>query len=262
MPPVRILRCLVTAAVFGSLPQAVLTAQPARVGGVINARNGVPVAGVIVRDSLSDVRTQADSAGRYALVLESGRRLLVIEGPGIRPVVVEVHLDPGESCDLPIMVEVVPPELPELQVTVKAVRPSAYTWTTRYDDFFRRRAGGRGRFLTVEDIRRRGASRVHELLMAMPGVRVQTGARTVVGGPDDVAIQFTGCDDVGARPQVYVDGFQVPIKSWGYATLAVVEALDTVSPANIEFMEVYTSRGQIPPEFATDACAAVVIWTK
>ena len=42
----------------------------------------------------------------------------------------------------------------------------------------------------------------------------------------------------------------------------VLEQLRSAHPSNFEVMEVYSGITQIPPEFASDACAVIAIWTK
>ena len=65
--------------------------------------------------------------------------------------------------------------------------------------------------------------------------------------------------------QVYIDGVRVT-NYGGNDSLTLVnqlsDVLRLVHVRDIEAMEVYTGISRIPPEFSSDACAVVAIWTR
>jgi hypothetical protein len=140
--------------------------------------------------------------------------------------------------------------------------------------FYYRMERGLGYFISREDIARRGASHVADLLVAAPGVRVQRARRgggwTVYMGR---AMPATG----GCPTQVFIDGMlmnrrlaSVTRDAGGNPTsVDFVEDVDfsideLVSPTIIEGIEVYTGISGVPPEFlnADSRCGVVVIWTR
>jgi outer membrane receptor protein involved in Fe transport len=53
---------------------------------------------------------------------------------------------------------------------------------------------------------------------------------------------------------VYVDGFRVPGDPG--------DALSMINAADVEGIEVYRGPSELPAEFMSDDCAAIVIWTR
>jgi hypothetical protein len=59
--------------------------------------------------------------------------------------------------------------------------------------------------------------------------------------------------------QLWIDGYRVSGRN---STETVNEIIQSIHPASIELMEVYTGLTRIPAVFLEDACAVIVIWTK
>ncbi len=127
-------------------------------------------------------------------------------------------------------------------------KPAEYAFTTRYDDFFRRRAFRSGTFRTREDALFQSAFQTAELLRGIPGVFV----RFSQGG---LSVAFSACRESYAKVSVWIDGARVITDNHN-------EALTYLRPEDIEMIEVYRRSGQIPGEFLGDSCAAIVIWTR
>ncbi len=69
------------------------------------------------------------------------------DGPGrigFNPQYLRLNLGPGASQKIEIMLDPGPQILPEITVTAKEAKPVEFAWTTKYDDFFRRRNLGQG----------------------------------------------------------------------------------------------------------------------
>ena len=136
------------------------------------------------------------------------------------------------------------------------------------------RASRWGKLFTREEIDQRNPFDLKSLLATLPGVHVNdqgitfercqaglTGLRLNSGNA-----RSTNSLSAERRPghvQVYVDGHRY---TWTTADQGAEADADRIikgiSPYTVEAMEVYTGIARIPPEFLTDACAAIVIWTK
>ena len=243
-----------------------LSAQGARVSGVVTSDADIPISNITVRDSASGQVSPLDASGRFALAIGTGHRVLIVAGVGLQPRRVELTLESGETREIEVRVAAGIQELPALEVTGEALVPSEYAYTHRYDDFFLRRSLGKGRFFTREEIRAKATTSPIEILRGVPGVRMRIGVPGVPGG-NQSRVEFTRCSGYAARVQIWVDGFLMTSGqsieadstevSWRTA-----EVLEQIPLGDIELMEVYTSQSQLPGDFLRDTCAAIVIWTR
>ncbi len=143
-------------------------------------------------------------------------------------------------------------DLPDVTVTVKSAKPIEYANTAKYDEFFRRKQVGLGRYLSRRDIDRKAASQTVSLILGLPGVRVMLG----VPGVSPTHVWFRGCTQVS----VWVDGWMLSPQARTPAELG--ELLDRIHPLVIEMIEVYDSPAVMQAEFLGDSCAAIAIWTR
>ena len=126
--------------------------------------------------------------------------------------------------------------------------------------FYRRKESSvGGYFLDREEIEGRNASRVTDLLVDLPGVRLENApgysgqARAVTFGRSLLATGGGRCP-----VQVFVDGILASRRSEG------VPLDDLASPAALEGIEIYRGLSSVPAEFVTpDArCGVIALWTK
>lgn len=162
--------------------------------------------------------------------------------------------------------------------------------TVRYlelSGFYARQRSDFGHFMTPEDIQRRQAERITDMLTGLPGVRlVQVGAG--VGGRH---IQLRGGSlrrEGICRPRVFVDGLMFmrgdsrPLGVDDFGNPEQLESLeenidlerlfrgssldDIGHPSTIAAVEIYRSAVQVPVEFGGTSiqtqCGVIVIWTK
>lgn len=221
-----------------------------------------------------------DAAGWFNLRgLEPGLSVLRVRRIGFKGQYLEVKLEPGRTRTVEIMLERGAYLLPEIKVIAREAKPIEYAWTTKYDDFFRRRRLHSGTFLGHEDIRRLSASHTADLLQNVPGVRLRSGL------PSRAAeIEFARC--LSGHIGVWVDGRKLNWQSryqeaqginlagsGRYSALteegkqireftSLADVLDRVHPLEIEMIEVYRGIGNIPAEFSDAGCGAIVIWTR
>jgi hypothetical protein len=176
---------------------------------------------------------------------------------GFRAQYLVANLRAGERREVSIALTPGVYELPELAVTARLAKPIEYAWTTKYDEFFRRKLVGLGRYLSRQDIDKKAAAHTVELLLGVPGVRVYLGMPGV--SPDKV--KFSGCTgQLSVQISVWVDGWELhPTAS---SAEEVAELLERVNPLTIEMIEVYTGPARMQAEFRGNNCAAIAIWTR
>jgi hypothetical protein len=169
--------------------------------------------------------------------------------------------------------------LDPIEVRVRALRQYL-----DYSGFFERQRGNFGHFVGPEEIDKRQASKVTDLLLGIPGVqRVYVSGGSV--GPTQVQLRGSGISQGGVcRPRVYVDGLMYargdarPVRPGeGDETDDVVEDLhermdqglsidDIGHPSIIAGVEVYRSASQVPVQFGGGSvetlCGVIVLWTR
>jgi len=140
------------------------------------------------------------------------------------------------------------------QVTVSG-RPVMFP--ARLAEPYARVARGRGAFFTRELIDSLQPWDISSLLQRVAGVRV-----------NDRVIKVARCAGGGANSgsdgpiQVYVDGVRQTNYSNNFLGRGALEAVRDVAIDKVQLIEVHTSMNSIPPEFAADACAVILIWSK
>jgi hypothetical protein len=117
-------------------------------------------------------------------------------------------------------------------------------------DFERRRATGRGTFITRDDIERRNPMTVADLLRTVRGLAIRTS-----GGRTEVRFVRANArvDAVDCPPEMWIDG----VRTFG-------ATVDEIRPDEIEGIELYRGLGQVPAEYLsrTAGCGVVMIWTR
>jgi hypothetical protein len=171
-----------------------------------------------------------------------------------------------------------PVVLDPLEVRAEAVRRYL-----EYTGFFERQRGNFGHFVSPEAIERRQASRVTDLITAIPGVtRVYAAGGSV--GPAQIQMRGSSLSQGGmCRPRVFVDGMMYtrgdsrPVQlREGDATERAQDdifermdqalSLDDIGhPSTIAAIEVYRSASQVPVQFGGTSvetlCGVIVVWT-
>jgi len=216
-------------------------------------------------------RTRADDNGKYVLSnvppgeYELRARHLGFERAARRVIVVEG----AELTEADVMMRESAQPLKEVVIEGRRTRVPP-----RFEAVYDRAARGWGKLFTGEDIRERSPSDLKSLLATLPGVQVNDRGVTFQRCQADlnnISVALSGRtsgDQIGAsrRPgnvQVYVDGHRLTFATNDPNAEADAErVLSRISPVEVEAMEVYTGVARLPPEFMSDACAAIVIWTR
>lgn len=239
----RLLFRLSALAALALLSPAALQAQAAGdslwVAGTVvdSAGRGVPEATVIIHPAGTTTRT--DSAGGFLVRTVGGPANLLVRRVGFRAFQAEVDLVGGEDRRFRLQLTALPTELDA--VVTRGRKPYMPPGApAMLDDFYRRRAEGKGRTFTREEIERYGS--VRAAVNTVPGVRPST----------DVNGRFTNLTMTRCRQSEI---------SWfldGRPVMNPPELPDN----DIEAIEVYRGPGSIPPEAVGNACAAIFVWTR
>lgn len=192
-------------------------------------------------------RTDADGAFLLALPPQPSMTLQ-IRRVGYQPVTAPVTVARGAVWEGRIVMQQLPQLLPEVRVLETWGKPARLATTRKFDEFYRRRAEGRGVFITREEFMdTRGRAHVLEFLLAKPGVVVSSAGMRA-------RIMMPRCD---RRQQiaVVVDGVRVRHDPWA--------VLDGMSHQDVEAMEVYAGLARVPAELGgVDVCGVVSVWMR
>ena len=219
----------------------------ARMDGVVVDSLGYGIRDFEVAMLGTDFQTTTDSLGRFSLSgLPLGVQVLRARKVAYKVRYFSARLTAGEEWTGKVIVARLPQILAEIAVVGKWGKPPQYASTAKYDDFYRRRAGRNGRYLTREEIDKRPATRLTQLLAGMPGLRVGFDR------PGGDEIEFNTCPTTGVS--IWVDGQRL--------SGSVGELLKVITASDIEALEVYSRESVIPAEFRDSSCAAIVAWTR
>lgn len=226
-----------------------LGAQGTPVRGIVRNAAGQPVEGVQV----TATGTTAAAAGAVASSNERGEFTLLVgnDGPavvrvrrlGFRPESAAVVLGAGKSPELRFTLQRIAVDL--APVTVVGRRELSGPMA----GFYKRRASSSGRFFTREEIEKRNASRMSDLLRMVPSLRV------IPRGMQQNSVRIRGSR---CAPLVWLDG--VPLSAMEFD-------LDSMDPSTYEGIEVYSGPASVPVEFqgnkqASSSCGTIVLWSK
>lgn len=248
-------RLLLALGVVTGVPGRPVLAQALTLAGRIHVAGDssrvVPDAEVALLPGLRIVRS--DSAGAFAFrSVRAGAYTLRIRKVGFEP----------QLADVVLRTDRAPPDVSvPLRTGVRmlaevVVSGSRLLFPIRLAEPYARVVRGRGAFFTRELIDSLQPLDVTSLLARVPGVDA-----------DERGARVRRCANHGATPgmpgklHVFVDG----VRQTAYTTYrdhSVADALRGVAIPEVQLVEVHTSINTIPPEFADDACAVILIWSK
>jgi hypothetical protein len=212
----------------------------ARLSGMARGPDRKPIQGakIVVWGTGLEATTRAD--GSFSLSgLPAGTFSVEARMLGFEPKRVAVDL----STKIPASVDITFKErVPELSRVVIMGKPSRIG--LNLDDFLRRSRTGMGHYITAADNSLKNAYAVSDALRMTPGVRV------VPSGSFGHVILLRG----QCAPVVYLDGVQA---TDGYKTLD-----DIVPPQQVAGIEVYAGLGEAPPQYQSNGCGVILVWTK
>jgi hypothetical protein len=241
VPLLYIGACLAAAAP-GFAPVA--AAQPgtsAILGRVVDRSSQDPIHGAVVTLSGVAMGVTADSNGGFVHSgLAAGLYTLEARAIGYRMGSWTIELAEADSLRYVFELDLVDFELPAVVTTADAVHADR-----ALREFERRRAGGRGVFITPDEIEQRNPRTLDELLRDIPGVRT-------VCRQSGCSVRMTRSARP-CRPEIFLDGMP--------ATLAVPP---NAPAGDFLAVEVYRSLSETPGELlrADNQCGVIAIWTR
>jgi hypothetical protein len=216
-------------------------------GVVVNRATQAPITNAEVVQTGSGLVVKSDSLGYYRFEnLSAGIVRFAVRAPGFRLAQFTYALANGERMERDIELDstsVVVSDKPAQQLPEVAVE-AAPSMGQRYRDFERRKASGRGHYITRAQIEQKGASTLSDALRDLRGVTLDC-----------------------AGSSCHVRMVRAPSRC---LPLYIVDEREdnmfgpTIPIRDIEAVEVYTGPSDVPGEFAgTDAgCGVIVIWTR
>lgn len=227
------------------LAQRASPAGTTSIAGVVTDVRGRPLDDAEVRlllgDSISDIAHTNDS-GRFVVrgvPLASSRLQARRIGYAVREVALNLPFDSTRTVR--IALDPLPATLAGVDVVER--NGDVTGWLRDFDE--RRRTNSFGRFFTRDDIARRSARHLSDLLRSIPGV-------SFIAVREGYLIRMRGCR---LAPIVWIDGLRAP-----RAELDEVMNLNDVAG-----LEVYTSVAGVPAKFmdrSNAGCGTIVIWTR
>ena len=230
-------------------------------GMVLDAETTLPLAGVTVEIEETGLQATTAASGAFRLTqLPAGPVRLAVRRPGLRPISRSVELKHGETVTLPpgaFRMEAAPTELEP--VTIEAEETTS---RRRLADFYRRREGSSGSFMTREEWEKRGTPRyTTDILRRLRGVRVLPNNNYSFGGPRWVVVMSRGENrrgEYGGCPVlVFMDGQYL-----GNSDFVLLDA--TINVEQLEAVEAYNTVASLPAEFNRrgSECGVIVFWTR
>lgn len=233
------------------------------IAGTVVDTLGRPISDAAVLLQPDGLTTRTDGQGFFSLRVAAGPATLVVRHIGYGALQSEINLQGGVHRQFRIELSPLAQLLDA--VVAEARRPYMPPGApASLDDFYRRRAEGKGRTFTRDDIERLGS--VRAAMAMVPGIRIVTD---VFGNV--VGLNVPRCVGVGVDISTGTDGDGMPTLTSTQRTMNSVawflDGLRTATPPNlrdddVEAVEVYRGSSALPAEAIGDACAAVFIWTR
>jgi hypothetical protein len=220
-------------------------AQSARsLSGIVrdSAGHAVPSAEVRARGNVLVARS--DDSGRFHVPqMPVGARGVFVRRLGFVPQRVLIPANPAGTTDsIAVTLIAVATALPSVTALAQHDSISRHVLA----EFWTRKARGFGKFITRDDIDRRGGMHFTDLVRTVPSVIIQNHR----GRPE---IRFSRSMIRDCPPQYWVDG--VPLERG---------SADEFTPDNVEAIELYSSPATTPPQYATRSmtCGTILIWSR
>jgi hypothetical protein len=216
------------------------------VGRVVSSITGEPIEAAAVSLRRSRLGAVTDSTGRFVVPSTiAGEDTIEVRYVGYQMSSVPVFLEAEKTTRVVLLLSPNVVRVAELEVEIER---GDFRFGVR--EFERRKAKGIGHFITRDDLERWKSRDTSDALRRVPGLRV--GASDTGSGqrpPIELSRNALTCE-----PVIFVDGLY----------LAGAHPDDVIVP-DIGGIEVYTSPGSVPVQYATMAsptCGAILIWTR
>jgi hypothetical protein len=182
-----------------------------------------------------------DAEGRFSISdVAPGVDTVQVRYFGFEPNTTVVDLQPGHITEATLLISNAVLEVADLTVEVRRI------YTGKLRGFEERRMKGFGDFITPQQIERRQPRVTSDMLRGYAGV--------VVGSEQlgQTEVYFTkGSSSGRCAPTIWLDG--QPMRGM---------KIDEITAADLLAMELYMGGTQMPPQWASNACGLIIVWTK
>lgn len=210
------------------------------IGRIFDERTNQVLSEVLIYLDSTRRDVSISSHGRFVLSnLKSGPHRVEIRAIGYRPHILKMTLVEGQVLEREFAMVFTGERLADVAVEARNSK-----LLPRFTDFERRRVNGMGTYITRDEIKARGYTRMGDALRTVKGVRVDCGA---IECTIHMVRSIAGC-----FPTFYVDGHLA--RSFAESTPI----------SDVQGIEVYRGGAEAPGEFAGDGamCGVIVIWTR
>jgi hypothetical protein len=209
-------------------------------GTTVDAETGIPIVGASISIPTLSRSVTSDEAGHFLhSTLDAGSYVVQVHAVGYIPSARSFDIATGQSVTHIFQLTTVPPVLTNVVVKARGAAVGR-----RFEDFDRRRAGGRGQFLTRAEIEARSSINLSDLLQTMRGIRTECEGIT--------CRVETSRSTHGCEPAFFVDG----------------RLSTTFGPStpvrDIQGLEVYLGPSETPAEYLgpESGCGVIALWTR
>jgi hypothetical protein len=215
-------------------------------GQILEMETGDPVEGAEVLLQGAEGFRVTDSDGRFEFPsVRPGRAAFSVAYLGRAPLVDSVEVAPGTTVELEVRLGIDPVEVAPLSILATARDP----YLEDMGFYNRRGRGYNGQVITQEEIEERAPRTMGDLLVTVPGVRVDYGGAGQFQVRMRRAVSFDNSAESGCVPLVHMDDVPVEV-GW----------LENIQPDRVAGMEIY--RGAGAPIQYNNPCGVILVWTR
>jgi hypothetical protein len=212
--------------------------------GIVRNALGDPLHGATVKFIADARETTTDDRGAFAFsTLPPGTQMIEARAIGYVPHRVPIDLFPQQVASVDLLMAEVATDIDTVRVLGHKPRVADL-----YAGFDRRRRLGQGIFLDPDAIEMRRPLVFTDLLRGLNGVEIVASdlvARTVAMRATDARER--------CEPSVVMDGIRLSIDRMNLD--------DMIPAAAVKAIEVYPRRSQAPPQYQSQECGTIVVWT-
>jgi CarboxypepD_reg-like domain/TonB-dependent Receptor Plug Domain len=264
------------------------SAQSELQGRVLTDSARRPISNAQIAIPRLNVAAATDSLGRYRLErIPRGEHVVITRAVGYRPDSTATVFDGDETLVNDVVLKVALNELPTVAVRART-KPVPFGSMAAFEE---RRAQGMGSFLDRDILAKNEHRRLAEVLASnVPGLTVHRGGGSRAWAATARNASTAKCalcpvrkrdildmtDMAAGAPMacysdVYLDGVIVynsvmgsPSRNGRSTAPAPLFDLNSINPAEVEAIEVYTSAAQIPAQYnkTSGGCGVILIWSR
>jgi hypothetical protein len=219
---------------------------PRALVGLVRDSSGHGIPGAEVRARDNAVLAITNDSGRFHVArMPAGESGVFVRRLGFAPQRASIQTSATGTTD---SVDVILTVVAHALAAVEAQDPHDSLSRKVLADFWERRSRGFGKFVTRDEIERKGASRFVDVVRSVPSVSIMS-----YRGRQEIRFRGAAIGGRECPPQYWIDG--IPLERG---------SADEIFPDNVEAIELYASAATTPPQFSTRSltCGTVVVWSR